>query len=250
MSADSYPSPIFRIPIPLSPPTRYVSGLNSGAGFIFDIGLINLKFSSPTYSVLENAGVATLSVKRCDPACTFGSISTIEWMEFMTGDGNGTGLQPIVDPAAWNPYGGTCTLRTGCISSATGQETCKLRSRAQKECRWLPSDGDPRQQYVERRGMNGCWLWIRTLLRSQVITWCLIQMNLPHSTPIYFSPISLFLSLSSPYFRSQFDFGAFSDYAPEHTVVGFTANQASYNLEVGRREISAPCSTVKLYSSA
>ena len=56
--------------------------------------------------------------------------------------------------------------------------------------------------------------------------------------------LSLFLSFSSPYFRSQFDFGAFSDYAPEHTVVGFTANQASYNLEVGRREKSAPCSTV------
>ena len=149
------PPPNLSSPHPPPLPTRYVSGLNSGAGFIFDIGLINLKFSSPTYSVLENAGVATLSVKRCDPACTFGSISTIEWMEFMTGDGNGTGLQPIVDPAAWNPYGGTCTLRTGCISSATGQETCKLRSRAQKECRWLPSDGDPRQQYVERRARMG-----------------------------------------------------------------------------------------------
>ena len=167
-----------------------VSGVNGGAGFIFDYGLVNLKFAQKAYEVYESAGTLNVTVLRCGvpaegapasttPHCHTSDIDRVEWMEFMTGDGNGTGLQAMVDPPLWNPYGeaacNASTHRTGCASSATGRRTCQLRSKDQHECQWLPSDGSFKEQ-------------------------------------------------------SQFDFRGFSDYAPEHSVYGFVANDTAARL--------------------
>ncbi|KDO30160.1 hypothetical protein SPRG_05352 [Saprolegnia parasitica CBS 223.65] len=67
--------------------TRF-SHVNSGAGYIFDLGFLDVALSSPVYSVLEGASVS-VPIQRCGPlglACKLTPITTARYINVDTGD--------------------------------------------------------------------------------------------------------------------------------------------------------------------
>ncbi|EQC35803.1 hypothetical protein, variant [Saprolegnia diclina VS20] len=67
--------------------TRF-SHVNSGAGYIFDMGFLDFALSSPSYSVLEGASVS-VPIQRCGPAglaCKLTTTTTARYINVDTGD--------------------------------------------------------------------------------------------------------------------------------------------------------------------
>lgn len=67
----------------------YESGTNAGGGFVFDLGIFSLQFSSKTYSVLEGSGL-DITVQRCSRSDGFCAMNVASsptlYINYDTGD--------------------------------------------------------------------------------------------------------------------------------------------------------------------
>ncbi|RHY37316.1 hypothetical protein DYB34_000657, partial [Aphanomyces astaci] len=92
------------------------SAINSGAAYLFDMGFLDFRFSSPTYSVLEGASVA-IPVQRCGAfgtSCIMKTTTTLEFVDFDTGDAitdmAGQNRVPALELKYIGPYQQLCIL--------------------------------------------------------------------------------------------------------------------------------------------
>ncbi|KAH9133106.1 hypothetical protein AeRB84_020746 [Aphanomyces euteiches] len=64
------------------------SAINSGAAYMFDMGFLDFRLSSPTYTVLEGSSVS-IQIQRCGllgASCIMRTTSTTEYINYDTGD--------------------------------------------------------------------------------------------------------------------------------------------------------------------
>ena len=55
----------------------YITGINAGSGYAFDLSFLNFAFSSSNFVVSEGVSEASLSIERCGSTgslCSFGSL--------------------------------------------------------------------------------------------------------------------------------------------------------------------------------
>ena len=111
------------------------SGSNSGAIYLFDLGFLNLKFSTQSYSALESAGSTTLSIERCNGGCAV-------WSE--------ESQIPTV-PSGYDEYENIqYHLKDG---TATGRADCLKQSLGTDDCLWIDAD-DRSWQLLENETFN------------------------------------------------------------------------------------------------
>lgn len=111
------------------------SGSNAGAVYVFDLGFLNLGFSSQSYDALENGGSATVSIERCSGGCTVWS----EESEIPT-------IPSGFDEAENIQY----HLRDG---TAIGRADCLKESLGTNDCLWINAD-DHSWQLLQNESFN------------------------------------------------------------------------------------------------
>ena len=117
----------------------FVSRLNSGAAFAYDLRFLNIRFAKYEFDVMEDAGYLSVPVSRCynNSACFHGNHSIDEIpFNYVIGDGVDSGLPvPRVKPKAYSYADGVCTARgSGCASTAWGRQDCYPGSENRNDC--------------------------------------------------------------------------------------------------------------------
>lgn len=120
----------------------FISKLNSGAAFAYDLRFLNLKFEKLEYSVSEASSYANITIYRCHQTdtCIHGSVSDQSLpFNYVTGDGIDTGLPKVrVEPTYFTHAEGVCTSRgNGCASTANGRSDCHVRSLHMNDCEFV-----------------------------------------------------------------------------------------------------------------
>ena len=121
---------------------RFVSGVNSGSVFAFDLAFLNVRFADLALSITEGEAVVYADILRCDPTCHVAPTPprnehTFEeqLIQYTTASGNDWGVYRFV-PQFNN---GERIHRMPAI----GRWDCRHQfSNGTDDCKWTPSDGD------------------------------------------------------------------------------------------------------------
>ena len=119
----------------------FVSGVNSGAVFSFDLAFLNVRFAELEQEVEEGQNTHTFELLRCNPDCRVpptpprNEFSIEEQLiQYSTYNGDNWGVYTFVPP-----YGNAARINR---APAYGRWDCRHFSAGTHDCKWTPSDGD------------------------------------------------------------------------------------------------------------
>jgi hypothetical protein len=159
----------------LGAPNRdtYYSGVNGGAAFMFDLGFLNVRFSSREYEVMESDGKLDFTLRLCQPSCqvtpgpALSGGTQQQPLQFRTLDGD---RFPIYDftssdipPTSWQRSRSPAIGRLDCdvnsylsvrgpwylacvVASFEPSPVCGVHVPLQTNCEWISSDSNKRNR--------------------------------------------------------------------------------------------------------
>lgn len=118
----------------------FASGSHSGAVFLFDLAILNVRFENLAYDIDEDVGTATINILRCDPECRVAATPQLlddgqqeQLFMWSTYDGNDWGIYRFPPTHSHAPADER--------SFAVGRTDCRHPySASTDDCLWSPSN--------------------------------------------------------------------------------------------------------------